>query len=209
MRILDAGDSAILIEHDAAALRGLAAWLAREPLPAQVDLHPGWQTLLVRYDCLRADPQAVREELEHRCRHLAAWTSPPPQTHDVTVRFGGEAGPDLEELAAARGLHPRAVVERFTRGVYTVAFLGFAPGFAYLGGLDACLATPRRPTPRPGVPAGSVAIGGAHAAIYPQATPGGWNLIGRTEAVLFDASRTPPATLAAGDRVRFHDADEV
>lgn len=195
-----------MVEHDPVALRALAAWLAREPVPAQIDLHPGAQTLLVRYDCLRADPALVRGELERRCRGLAAWTPPPPRAHEFAVRFGGDAGPDLEAVALARGLPPRAVVEVFTAVAYTVAFLGFAPGFAYLAGLDPRVATPRRATPRPRVPAGSVAIGGAHAAVYPSATPGGWNVIGHAAVDLFDAARDPPATLAVGDRVRFVDA---
>jgi len=206
MRILDASENAFLIEHEPAALRALADWLAREPLPAQIDLHPGWQTLLVRYDCLIGDPSLVRQELELRCRHLSAWEPEPARTHSFAVHFGGPSGPDLEELARARSLSVRAVVELFTSVTYTVGFLGFSPGFGYLSGLDPRLSTARRATPRASVPAGSVAIGGAQAAIYPLTTPGGWNLIGRTDSVLFDATRTPAATLRPGDRVRFLDA---
>jgi KipI family sensor histidine kinase inhibitor len=206
MRILDASENALLVEHEVPALRALADWLAREPLPAQIDLHPGYATLLVRYDSLAGDPALVRAELELRCRHLSAWVPPEPRTHSFAVHFGGEAGPDLEELARARSLSVRAVVELYTSVTYTVAFLGFSPGFGYLSGLDPRLASARRATPRARVPAGSVAIGGAQTAIYPLATPGGWNLIGRTTAVLFDAARTLPATLRAGDRVRFLDA---
>jgi KipI family sensor histidine kinase inhibitor len=119
------------------------------------------------------------------------------------VRYGGEHGPDLQRVADHAGLSTTDVIARHAVAEYTVAMLGFAPGFPYLLGLDAALATPRLATPRTRVPAGSVAIGGAQTGLYPQASPGGWNLIGRTDRVLFDPQRDPPALLAPGDRVRF------
>jgi KipI family sensor histidine kinase inhibitor len=138
-----------------------------------------------------------------------AWAAPfDPQAEshrivEIPVRYGGDAGPDLAFVAARAGLSERGAVELHVAGEYTVAFLGFLPGFAYLDGLDATLATPRRETPRVAVPRGSVAIGGRLTAVYPNASPGGWHLIGSTALELFSAARSPAALLAPGDRVRF------
>jgi KipI family sensor histidine kinase inhibitor len=126
-----------------------------------------------------------------------------PTRHEILVAYGGEDGPDLEDLARMHGLAPGDVVERHAAAWYTVAFLGFSPGFAYLLGLPPELATPRLATPRTRVPAGSVAIGDVYSAVYPRATPGGWRLVGRAETTLFDPRSDPPARLLPGDRVRF------
>lgn len=112
-------------------------------------------------------------------------------------------GPDLADLAARTGLHPDDYVQCFIAVEFSVAFIGFQPGFPYLRGLPPALQAPRRSTPRTAVPAGSVAIGGVYAGIYPAAGPGGWQLLGRSDASLFDPARNPPARLQPGDRVRF------
>lgn len=112
-------------------------------------------------------------------------------------------GADLAEVAARCGLTPAEVVQRHTAPTYTAAFAGFAPGFVYLEGLDPALVLPRRAEPRTRVPAGSVAIAADHAAVYPRESPGGWHLLGRTGAVMFDAEADPPALVQPGDRVRF------
>jgi KipI family sensor histidine kinase inhibitor len=122
---------------------------------------------------------------------------------DVPVRYGGPDGPDLAEVAAAHGLTPSQVVELHASVRYGVLFIGFAPGFAYLGGLPPELETPRRPSPRERVPPGSVGIAGRQTGIYPVAMPGGWQLIGRSDVVLFDPRRGRPTLLAPGDTVRF------
>jgi KipI family sensor histidine kinase inhibitor len=119
------------------------------------------------------------------------------------VTYGGKHGPDLGDVAKHGGLSVDEVVRRHTQAEYVVYFIGFQPGFAYLGGLDASLHTPRRAAPRVAVPAGSVGIGGAQTGIYPLATPGGWQLIGHTALPLFDPQAEPPTLLAPGDRVRF------
>ncbi|MEW6591036.1 MAG: 5-oxoprolinase subunit PxpB [Pseudomonadota bacterium] len=123
--------------------------------------------------------------------------------HALPVTFGGEAGPDLAALAARAGLHPDDYVRQIAALEFVVAFVGFQPGFPYLRGLPPDLQASRRATPRARVAAGSVAVGGAYAGIYPVAGPGGWQLIGRTTARLFDPARTPPALLQPGDRVRW------
>lgn len=122
---------------------------------------------------------------------------------EIPVRYGGADGPDLDALAELHGLSLNDVIELHAGATYRVLFLGFAPGFAYLGGLPASLATPRRATPRERVAAGSVGIAGDRTAVYPRSMPGGWQIVGRSEVVLFDPQRDPPALLRPGAPVRF------
>jgi KipI family sensor histidine kinase inhibitor len=133
----------------------------------------------------------------------------PPRLVELPVLYGGADGPDLDAVAAQAGLSPAEVIERHAAGDYAVAMLGFAPGFPYLLGLDPALATPRLQTPRTRVAAGSVGIGGAQTGIYPRPGPGGWRIIGRTSAVLFDPGRSSPSLLLPGDRVRFRPASAL
>lgn len=121
----------------------------------------------------------------------------------IPTCYGGIYGEDLEEVAALHHLSTAEVIEIHSSAIYKVYMIGFVPGFAYLGGMSAQLATPRKPTPRKVIPAGSVGIAGQQTGIYPLATPGGWQLIGRTPLTLFDATRTQPALLKAGDQVVF------
>lgn len=121
----------------------------------------------------------------------------------IPVVYGGEFGEDLAEVAAFHQTSAEEIVRRHTEPVYTVFMMGFQPGFPYLGGLPENLHTPRRAVPRIKVPAGSVGIGGSQTGVYPFASPGGWQIIGRTEAPLFQISANPPTLLAAGDTVQF------
>jgi KipI family sensor histidine kinase inhibitor len=127
----------------------------------------------------------------------------PPRLVTIPVRYGGPDGPDLDDVARLTGLPPDEVIARHAGLTYEVRFLGFTPGFAYLGPLDPRLVCPRLDRPRRSVPAGSVAIAADQTAVYPASTPGGWRLLGRTERVLFDPSRDPMSLLTIGDRVRF------
>jgi KipI family sensor histidine kinase inhibitor len=167
------------------------------------NLHPGYASLLVDFDprlLTRSSAEAlVRDALD---RH-AADPAPDPRHVEIPVVYGGKHGPDLEAVALHTGLSPDRVVELHAAAEYFVYFVGFSTCFPYLGGLPAELATPRLPAPRKHVPAGSVAIGGAQAGVYPLASPGGWRLIGRTPLALFDPAATPPPRLRMGDRVRF------
>ena len=133
----------------------------------------------------------------------AAVDAPAPIIIEIPVRYGGLDGPDLDVVADLHGLRPADVVELHASATYQVLFLGFAPGFGYLGGLPPTLMTPRRASPRERVPAGSVGIAGEQTGVYPLAMPGGWQLIGRTDAVLFDPDRPEPALLRPGASVRF------
>lgn len=166
------------------------------------DVVPGMNNLTVVYDPLADDGDAVLAALAAGWEE-AAGTDAPTRRVDIPVHYGGGDGPDLELVARHCGLHPDDVVQLHSQARYTVFFVGFQPGFAYLGGLPEALATPRLATPRPSVPAGSVAIGGAQTGVYPQQSPGGWNLIGRTALALFDPARDEPSLLQPGDSVRF------
>jgi len=162
-------------------------------------LIPGMNNLTLTFDPLRTEAAA----LEHAAQAL--WARPLKRQQagrlvEIPVRYDG---PDLADVATHCGLSPDEVVRRHTQADYVVYFIGFQPGFAYLGGLDESLHTPRRAEPRTAVPAGSVGIGGAQTGIYPLVTPGGWQLIGRTALPLFDPRAEPPTLLAPGDRVRF------
>ena len=196
--VLPYGDRALLVEVDGLdAVRALAAALERTPLPGQQELVPAARTVLVRLDRPPADTDAAR------LRRLAAEPVPdvpgvPPV--ELPVVFDG---PDLAEVAELTRRSTSALVDALTALEFTVAFTGFAPGFGYLTGLPDDLHVPRRSTPRTRVPAGSVGLAGPYAGAYPRASPGGWQLIGRTDAVLFDVDRESPALLRPGARVRF------
>jgi inhibitor of KinA len=133
----------------------------------------------------------------------AALELPAPRTMEIPVRYGGADGPDLEEVAALNHLSAEEVIAIHSGAEYLVHFLGFSPGFPYLGGMPESIAAPRLETPRRSVPAGSVAIGGRQTGIYPTASPGGWRIIGRTPLRLFQPEADPPVLLQMGDHVRF------
>lgn len=125
------------------------------------------------------------------------------RTIEIPVQYGSDFGPDLAAMSAQTGLSPEDIIQRHSNASYYVQCLGFMAGFAYLGGMDPALATPRKRTPAARIPAGSVAIGGFSTAIYPAATPGGWHVIGHTDFSLFDSLLSPPSALRPGDHVRF------
>ena len=212
-RIYPLGDEALVCEAPPPATLDVqrriwaVAALARG-WDAVREVVPGMNNLTITFDALGADAAALTQALEKAWQQADAddALNPDPaeaRIVDIPVRYGGEAGPDLGAVAHHTGLAPADVAARHAAGVYTVFFLGFQPGFAYLGGLDTALHAPRRREPRVAVPAGSVGIGGAQTGIYPAKSPGGWQLIGRTALNLFDPTRNPPTLLMPGDRVRF------
>jgi len=166
-------------------------------IPGVVNLHPAYASVLIVFD-----PMATTHEDIERAV-LAAPGVPEDREfgrHVIPVRYDG---PDLAEVARRHGLTEERVVELHAGAAYRVAFLGFVPGFAYLRGLPEELRTPRLTTPRKEVPAGSVGIAGDQTGIYPAVTPGGWQLIGRTDTRLFDVERSPMSLLQPGDFVTF------
>jgi KipI family sensor histidine kinase inhibitor len=194
------GDRALLVEvPDLAAVAAVRAALEAAPLPGQRDLVPAARTVLVVLD---RQPSDLDLATLRRLSPDAPMTGRRTAAVELPVVFDGE---DLADVAGLTGRSAADVVASLTSRDLTVAFCGFAPGFGYLTGLPDDLHVPRRATPRTRVPAGSVALAGPYAGVYPQASPGGWQLVGRTDAVLFDVDRDPPALLSPGTVVRFRD----
>jgi KipI family sensor histidine kinase inhibitor len=208
-RVEPLGDSALLVvlgEGTDPALTGRVIRLAaRLRLVARAgirDIVPAYGSLAVFFD-LTVDASVLAEELSlaaQRPESEARDETVARALHVLPVRYDG---PDLAEVGERTGLSRTEVIRRHAEPVYDVHFLGFVPGFAYLGPIDPALALPRRESPRPRVPAGSVAIAGGQTGVYPLETPGGWHLLGHTDTVLFDPARDPPNLLAPGDQVRF------
>ena len=199
MRILPCGETAVLVECAPEQVASLHAALVASSLPL-ADVVPAARTVLVR--CEPSLLASVREQLE---AFLATPLPPVPMpaagtTLTIEVRYDG---PDLDRVAVLPCLDSADVVAAYTGRPWRVAFGGFAPGFAYLEGGDERLAVPRRETPRTEVPAGSVGLADGYSGVYPRSSPGGWQLIGRTTAVLWDTDREPPALLRPGWWVRF------
>jgi KipI family sensor histidine kinase inhibitor len=199
VRLLPYGDAAVLVEvGDLAAALALHADLLARPPAGTVDVVPAERTVLVRVDPAVADVAALRADLASRRpapHHLADGA-----LLTVPVRYDGA---DLAEVAAAVGWAVDALVAAHQARTWRVAFAGFAPGFGYLVPDGDWPEVPRREDPRTSVPAGSVALAGRYAGVYPQASPGGWQLVGRTDLRVWDVDRDPPALLVPGTRVRF------
>jgi len=173
-----------------------------EAVPAVVEVIPGMNNITVM---LREPGTMALDAIER----LQRWWEeseailPDARRIEIPVVYGGDGGPDLADVARHAGLSEKQVVEKHSQVDYVVYFIGFQPGFPYLGGLAPELATPRRAEPRLSVPAGSVGIGGSQTGIYPLPTPGGWQIIGHTPLALFNPQKNPPGLLAPGDTVRF------
>jgi len=209
-RILDAGDSAIVVEYgrgiDAAAnarVRRLDAALRQAPRGGILETVPAYCSLLVHYDPLAITREALERSVREADGAAGEGAAESARTITIPVAYGGAFGPDLADVAAFAGLTEDAVAAMHAAGRYRVFMLGFMPGFPYLGGLPPRLAAPRLATPRTLVPGGSVGIAGEQTGVYPADGPGGWRIVGRTPIPLFDARQTPAALIDAGDRVRF------
>lgn len=209
-RILPVGETAFTVEFGAAIeerlvaqVQALDAELAAHPIPGVRETAPSYRALLVVYAPQHSPALTVRAALGQALARMGSAALPEKRRLEIPVHYGGSDGPDLEEVARSHGLTPAEVIARHTAPTYRVAMLGFAPGFAYLLGLDPRLATPRLATPRTHVPAGSIGIAGDQTGVYALNTPGGWRLIGRTSLALFDPARPEPFTLQTGDVVRF------
>lgn len=177
--------------------------LESEPIPGVRNLHPAYCSMLIVFDPLRQEHENLERTLSGYLDRLGTVSLPDARTVEIPVCYGGEHGPDLDDVATFHGISPDRVVELHSSARYIVYFVGFVPGFAYLGGLPGEIATPRLRTPRKRVPTGSVAIGGTHTGIYPFETPGGWRLIGKTPLQIFDGNRHDMSRLCIGDIVRF------
>jgi KipI family sensor histidine kinase inhibitor len=177
-------------------------------IPGVVNLHPAYCSILIRFDSLVLSHEALEARVRAVMRSAPDAEPPPRRTIEIPVRYGGEFGPDLDAVAELCGLSAQAVIDLHASTLYTVYFLGFVPGFAYLGSVPAGINVPRLDKPRRSVPAGSVAIARGQTAVYPITTPGGWRLLGRTDVVMFnpngfDADGRSFSLLNTGDQVRF------
>lgn len=210
---LPCGDSALVLELgdriDAdvnARIISLAAQVEAEAIPGVTEIVPSYRSLLVRYD-----PEIVRgRALEERLADLSLRPQSgraPGRRWRVPVVYGGTVGQDLDEIAAMKGLSPDEVIAHHAGNEYRVFMIGFAPGFAYLGGLPPILHVPRLQTPRQNIPAGAIGIGGQQGSVNSVAGPSGWRFIGWTPVKVFDPAREVPFLLQAGDRVRFAPID--
>ncbi|PYT74291.1 MAG: hypothetical protein DMG39_03575 [Acidobacteria bacterium] len=184
-------------------VRRLLHLLGEDPLAGVHNLHPAYCSLLVKFDVRKWRQEALEKELRKYLARLDKVNLPAPREVEIPVCYGGEFGPDLEDVAATHGMTPERVIELHTSANYLVYFLGFTPGFAYLGELAQELVTPRLPSPRKRVPAGSVGIAGNQTGVYPFETPGGWRLLGRTPLAMFRTDREDLSLLSIGDHVRF------
>lgn len=203
MTVLPYGDDAVLVEVvDTAAVVALAAALHSPPVGV-IDVVPAALTVVVTFDPARVTRAAITGWI-----HGARPDSSPRAAGDIVevpIRYDGD---DLDAVAALLGMAPAALVAAHLAATWVVAFTGFAPGFGYLLSDHWPYRVPRLTSPRTRVPAGAVGLADAYCGAYPQATPGGWQLIGTTSAALFDATRTPPALLAPGVRVRFREVSD-
>jgi len=178
--------------------------LETQPVPGIEEVVPAARTLLIRYQPDVVGPEALATNL--RGRTIGVRDAPPSRAIEVPVHYDGE---DLQDVATFAGISTEEVVRRHVASEFTVAFTGFAPGFAYLVGGDPSLHVPRRRSPRTCIPAGAVGLAGQFSGVYPQASPGGWQIIGTTPLAMWDITREPPALLQPGMRVRFVDLDAL
>ncbi len=210
MRFCAASDQAILVylgeqiglpAHE--RVWKLLRLLQKEPPQWLRNVQPAYTSLLVTFDACQVDHTVVEVVLRQYAQRAKTARRPRPHAVEIPVCYGGPFGPDLEEVAELHRLKPREVINLHTSPCYHAYFLGFAPGFAYLGDVPDGIATPRRESPRKKVAAGSVGIAGKQTAVYPFATPGGWNVIGQAPVAIFRSDRIPMGLVSIGDQVKF------
>ena len=211
MKIHPCGDAMLLVElepaidpviNERAIL--LAAGIRARQARGVRDIAPGYSTLGIHFDPLQTDLAALEQAIASEFAALAALDEVAARDPiEIPVEYGGAHGPDLDAVAARAGCSAAEVIRRHSERIYRVYMLGFVPGFAYMGRVDPSIAAPRHRVPRERVPAGSVGIAGLQTGVYPVESPGGWQLIGRTPTIMFDADRAQPSLLKAGDLVRF------
>ena len=209
-RFQPASDQSLLVYFDRKItldahqrVRNFLRLLERKPVAGIRNLNPAYCSILINFDALKLNHTDLEAILLGYSGRLDAMDLPEPRELLVPTCYGGDFGPDLNEVAALHEMTPAQAVELHSSVTYIVYFLGFVPGFAYLGELPETLATPRLDSPRRSTPPGSVGIAGNQTGVYPFATPGGWRLIGRTPIAMFRPGRKPMSFLSIGDRVRF------
>lgn len=216
IRYLPAGDRALVMEFGntisaeiQSKIRSMMLVLTEHPVAGVVELVPAYRSLMIYYEPLITTWVELCAQLSRLEAGLSLFSLPKPRIIEIPTVYGGEYGPDLAYVAKYNHVAKEAVVKIHTSVNYLVYMLGFTPGFPYLGGLPEAIATPRQAVPRTIIPAGSVGIAGEQTGIYPIASPGGWQLIGRTPLQLYNPAVTPPVLLQAGDYLRFCQVSET
>ena len=215
-RLVPAGDSAWTVEFEETIdpfvndqVLAFARAVERLSVRGLIEVVPTYRSAMVYFDPIRTDARSLGDRLLRLAVIRRGRRSRERPARLIPVLYGGDCGPDLLDLASNAGLSPDQAVALHTSVEYRVYMLGFSPGFPYLGTVPAAIAMARLSNPRPTVPAGSVGIAGSQTGIYPQATPGGWRLIGRTPLQLYNPSQPDPFLFQAGDRVRFVAIDQL
>ncbi|MEY4706201.1 MAG: putative hydrolase subunit [Nitrospirota bacterium] len=209
-RILPLGDAALTVEFGDeidpalnAQVMAFAETLRAQTWTGVLDVVPTYRSVTIHVDPLRLDVMTLSNQLLPLSRTVTKPSAPSGAHHTIPVLYGGQWGPDIEDVAAFAKMPAAKVIRLHSSVLYRVYMLGFSPGFPYLGSVPEPLTMPRLATPRTTVPAGSVGIAGSQTGIYPTSTPGGWRLIGRTPLALYRPNSSKPFLLDPGDRVRF------
>ncbi|WP_407271073.1 5-oxoprolinase subunit PxpB [Radiobacillus sp. PE A8.2] len=203
--IIDFGDNISLQQNN--HILALSRKLHQHPFPGFIESVPAYTTLTIHYNPLHYRTNSYDQVISYIKAYLLnsnPQAAPDNKIIDIPVCYELEYGPDLEDVASVNNLSPAKVVELHTTSNYHVYFLGFTPGFPFLGGLNDRISAPRKSEPRTSVPAGSVGIAGNQTGIYPVASPGGWQIIGRTPVSLLNVDKQPPTLLQPGDTIRFY-----
>lgn len=215
IRILTAGDSSLLIEFGKIISpdinRKIAATvqlIKAQQTPGVVDIIPAFCSLLINYDPRVISYEEIRDRMQTILKIDVKADAARKKIYEIPVCYGGEFGPDLDNIAQHAGLSPEEVIQIHSSRDYLIYMLGFLPGFCYLGGLDERIHTPRLANPRLKISAGSVGIGGSQTGIYPLDSPGGWQLMGMTPVKTYDPQREVPILVEAGDYIRFIPIDK-
>jgi KipI family sensor histidine kinase inhibitor len=216
MRIVAAGDAVLVAEFDERIDPALNARVVRmadairhDAVPGVGDVVPTFRSVAVYFDPLQTDIERLVSRMTAAANDAGATPPREPRHHAIPVCYGGDVGPDLDDVARFAGMSASEVVALHSSTDYRVFMLGFMPGFGYLGSVDPRIAAPRRVSPRVRVAAGSVGIAGAQTGVYPRQTPAGWNIIGRSPRVMYALERAEPSLLRAGDTVRFEAIDRA
>lgn len=210
IRFLPAGDSSVVMEFGNSIspeinskVRNMVLVLEKAQKNYILEFLPTYRSLLIHYDPLKLSYDELLKELQNLVSLVDKEDRKEFRILEIPVLYGGANGPDIDFVASHNGISQKGVIQIHCSRDYLVYMLGFTPGFAYLGGMNEKIATPRLELPRINIPAGSVGIAGSQTGIYPMASPGGWQIIGRTPIKLYDPLATPPVLLRAGDYVRF------
>lgn len=210
-RVLQGGDNCIIIDFGEEISMGLNRkvhnlknWISKKQYPGIIETVPTYRSLAVYFDPDKFDLKYFSGDVQKVEPPILDSFPPERKIIHIPVSYGNHFGPDLTDVAEYHGLTPEKVIQIHSRPIYHCYMLGFTPGFAYLGGMDERIATPRLTEPRKAIPSGSVGIAGHQTGIYPIESPGGWKIIGRTPLKLFDPSADPPVMILSGWGVRFY-----